>query len=397
MKKLLLVFSVLIVLVGSVSALDCVVPTNGMVITEDTTFCKGIYFFNNSINVANDGLILDCNNSRIISNTPWSGVGIRSDSYNNVTIKNCQVQGWLIGVRGGGNNLIIENNKALSDVIGFEIVGDSNIMKKNDARSNWFLGFSITSSNGHFLDNYGDGTTYNNRPASFLATNTLITNNNFLGGSVEIKKQTNIIRGNNFFNSMLVAEGCGGETIIESNTFNSTKDNNFDIWLVPTCGANYSINNNKLFGEKHTGIVLWSVSNSSIINNFYESSDISSKFLDFRELSFESLPYNNLIIMNDIYRGYINDPNESLNIYCVNGIGNSYFDGATGPICPDSDSDGINDYFDKCPNTTSEQIAYGCSCLQILELKGMSNKDECNKGLIDNFIELKGWAKDLFS
>ncbi len=63
----------------------------------------------------------------------------------------------------------------------------------------------------------------------------------------------------------------------------------------------------------------------------------------------------------------------------------------------DTDGDGILDDEDKCPNTTTEQIAYGCNCLQILELKGMDNKDECNKGIIDNFIELKGWAKDIFN
>jgi hypothetical protein len=42
----------------------------------------------------------------------------------------------------------------------------------------------------------------------------------------------------------------------------------------------------------------------------------------------------------------------------------------------------------------------GCSCEQILELKPGKNKGEkkygCTKGTMDNFIDMKGWAKDLF-
>ena len=150
----------------------------------------------------------------------------------------------------------------------------------------------------------------------------------------------------------------------------------------------------EIFG--HTSIVLWSVSNSEIIDNYFEIESNYPAFLDFRSI-LDHPSFNNTVINNEIHGGVISDQNESLNIYCVNGIGNHYFDGATGPTCPDFDNDGINDYFDKCPLTTTDQIAYGCDCLQILELKGMGDKDGCNKGIINNFIDLKGWAKDLFN
>jgi hypothetical protein len=66
----------------------------------------------------------------------------------------------------------------------------------------------------------------------------------------------------------------------------------------------------------------------------------------------------------------------------------------------DDDDDGVLDVNDLCPNTESVSVAEGCSCKQILDLKpGKDNgelKNGCSKGTIDNFIERRGWAKELF-
>jgi len=70
------------------------------------------------------------------------------------------------------------------------------------------------------------------------------------------------------------------------------------------------------------------------------------------------------------------------------------------PIDPDTDNDGILNADDKCPGTIDEQITYGCSCHQILDLKPgedtMENRDGCSEGIIDVFTKAIGWAKDLF-
>ena len=66
----------------------------------------------------------------------------------------------------------------------------------------------------------------------------------------------------------------------------------------------------------------------------------------------------------------------------------------------DEDNDGVPDEEDKCLNTEGEQIVYGCSCEQILDLKPGKNKGEmkhgCSKGTIKVFTKKIGWAKDLF-
>ena len=70
----------------------------------------------------------------------------------------------------------------------------------------------------------------------------------------------------------------------------------------------------------------------------------------------------------------------------------------------DLDNDGVLDKDDKCPGTTTEQpnqpVIYGCSCLQILELKPGKDEGElkkgCSKGTIRVFTKQIGWARNLF-
>jgi len=70
------------------------------------------------------------------------------------------------------------------------------------------------------------------------------------------------------------------------------------------------------------------------------------------------------------------------------------------PAIKDSDNDGVIDDEDKCSGTMTEQVIYGCSCEQILELKPgedtRENQEGCSKGIIDVFTKDIGWAKDLF-
>jgi len=66
----------------------------------------------------------------------------------------------------------------------------------------------------------------------------------------------------------------------------------------------------------------------------------------------------------------------------------------------DEDNDGIPDSEDKCPETIEEQIVYGCSCNQILDLKPGEDtgqlRNGCSEGTLLVFERAIGWAKDLF-
>ena len=71
--------------------------------------------------------------------------------------------------------------------------------------------------------------------------------------------------------------------------------------------------------------------------------------------------------------------------------------------CGDGDGDGdlILDKDDKCPDTPldEEQVVYGCSCDQILDLKPGEDTTpkKCSKGIINVFTKAVGWAKILLA
>jgi len=91
------------------------------------------------------------------------------------------------------------------------------------------------------------------------------------------------------------------------------------------------------------------------------------------------------------------------NISAEASLGFCFYDIDGNPIpglCPsfDFDGDGIASGEDMCLDTEGEQIVYGCSCKQILELKpGEDNNGKCSQGIINVFTEKIGWAENLFN
>ena len=75
---------------------ECVVPYDGMDISEDTIFCEGSYNISNGINIEADGITLDCNNAEIIGSQ--GSQGIRIFNKQNVTITNCKITNYHTGI-----------------------------------------------------------------------------------------------------------------------------------------------------------------------------------------------------------------------------------------------------------------------------------------------------------
>jgi len=79
-----------------------VVPTNGMVITEDTTFVQGSYELPDGVSIGADGITLDMNGAEFIGSFVEGGdltYGVTCIGHNNVTIKNGIVRGYYYGMR----------------------------------------------------------------------------------------------------------------------------------------------------------------------------------------------------------------------------------------------------------------------------------------------------------
>ncbi len=74
----------------------CITPTENMEIMETAVFCFGSYNVESGVNVANNNVIIDCNNSAIIGNS--IGYGFLLKGRQNASIKGCNISGYEIGI-----------------------------------------------------------------------------------------------------------------------------------------------------------------------------------------------------------------------------------------------------------------------------------------------------------
>ncbi|MFW6186237.1 MAG: LamG-like jellyroll fold domain-containing protein, partial [Halobacteriota archaeon] len=97
----------------------CLAPHDGMRIEKDTKFCPGEYRINDTgekgvIFINSSNITLDCQGSAIIGNN--SGFGIILDGYDNVTVKNCNVSFYDIGINWkNSKNSSLTNNYLLGN------------------------------------------------------------------------------------------------------------------------------------------------------------------------------------------------------------------------------------------------------------------------------------------
>ncbi len=85
----------------------CVMPTDDMNITYNTTLCNGNFYLPNGINIAANGVALDCNGSTISGNRSTFAVDI--NGYSRVTVKNC-ILNLTGGINAVGNYFTAINN-----------------------------------------------------------------------------------------------------------------------------------------------------------------------------------------------------------------------------------------------------------------------------------------------
>ncbi|MCL4869752.1 MAG: right-handed parallel beta-helix repeat-containing protein [Anaerolineae bacterium] len=74
-----------------------ITPTNGLVITEDTTLAPGVYFLPNGITIASDNLTLD-GNGAVLVGQKQQGCGLTLFNQKQVTVKNLGLQGYYHGI-----------------------------------------------------------------------------------------------------------------------------------------------------------------------------------------------------------------------------------------------------------------------------------------------------------
>jgi parallel beta-helix repeat protein len=184
--------------------LSCVIPTNGMNITNSTALCRDVYHFPNGINIVSNNVVLDCNGSTIIGNNTRSGISIFSS--NNIA-KNCFLQSYGVGISVAGTNNTVENNIILSCHTGISSSGNDQHLIRNIISNAWDA-FWIGYSNGNIIVN---NTAMNSARGFLLDT---VSNSIFTGNKIRNNFQQGIvfwflIRYNNFTGNILSGNNDG--------------------------------------------------------------------------------------------------------------------------------------------------------------------------------------------
>ncbi len=89
--------------------LQTIIPTNGMVITEDCRLAEGLYHLPDGITIAADGISVQGNNTSIVSDSQ-TGAAISVNGQKNVSIRDIGIRGFYHGVRvEHSQNIRLEN------------------------------------------------------------------------------------------------------------------------------------------------------------------------------------------------------------------------------------------------------------------------------------------------
>ncbi len=75
-----------------------VIPTDGMVITEDTRFAPGIFALPNGLTIGADNVTLEGDDTLLIHNAQ-KGIGIHARGRTNITVRNLSISGYYHGIR----------------------------------------------------------------------------------------------------------------------------------------------------------------------------------------------------------------------------------------------------------------------------------------------------------
>ncbi len=164
----------------------CTVPTDGMAITEDTTFCRGVYTQPVGVTIAADGVTLDCNSS-VLKGATGAAITVVGQG---VTVKNCRIQSSVTGILANGTsgiNVIGNYFNYTSRPIYFE-ASDGCIVQKNRIEAANHAILILNSSNTQVLENFVDNmhckfSGYCQAVLGEYAHNTTVMYNNFTRSS----------------------------------------------------------------------------------------------------------------------------------------------------------------------------------------------------------------------
>ncbi|MBI2630053.1 S8 family serine peptidase [Candidatus Pacearchaeota archaeon] len=236
---------------GVCKSSSCIIPTNGMTITQNTIFCRGNHSLPNGINISTNNIVLDCNSSSIRGNLDGKSYvannqGIKI-SATNVTIKNCEISNYSHGIASYSDNTY--SNKIINNIIkwnfrGIDATNRQNIFN-NSIKDN-VVGVSISANHPDVLVNYND--LFSNSALNLyngIVDDQINALNNYWGTTNETGIR-NKISGNVTF--IPYSNSQFGEPLCAPNLSNTTWTN----WINLSCLRNDKMNQTRLLVQYDT-------------------------------------------------------------------------------------------------------------------------------------------------
>ncbi len=127
----------LILLAPLVTAAECDDAYDSMIVTRDMQLCNRVYDAQNGITINTHGVTLDCNGAVIRGTGLAEGQGIIINNANDVTVKNCNIINYKVGiyVKESNRNHIYQN-LLLKNKIGIRLLQSfENKFEKNADKS----------------------------------------------------------------------------------------------------------------------------------------------------------------------------------------------------------------------------------------------------------------------
>jgi len=259
--------------------IGCVVPYENMLITQDTTFCYGIYYLANGVKIESNDISLDCNGAILTGNFSDRSDGIRIKNYFNITIKNCKIKNYYRALTASNNvgtekDLTIKDSEFYNCTAGFYIGGINNTVVDNISC------YDTIKSHCLYLDSLVDQG----------MTNVIVRNSKFY----------------NNFDSSALQLNTNEKTWIKNVSIYNNDIYNSKSAINEIAGGNALIYNNNIFNNTQWGIALeydrsdkvkFPARNDVIFNNTFYDNPYS--------ISFGNLTQNNTVFSNNYPEGYI--------------------------------------------------------------------------------------------
>ena len=363
-------------------SIGCVVPTDGMTITSDTSFCPGTYSIPNGITISSDNLVLDCNSAHLQGSGAGNGIyglgGIdlaywaaqTSDWQDvtpitndisaflasitfkdNVIIRNCEISGYENGINVTAfTNAIITNNDIYDNANHgiADFIGLTNTLSENTVANNGYAGIGVVAFADTIIANHA---TLNKEGIGVIGSDNkvrdnTVSDNNDHGIALLFANNTYLFNNtakNNARVGIVVADSS--QTTIIDNALDS---NNYGITVTGFFTDGISINTitgNRVTNNTNAGIQLsdlflgqlgdknrgHTVLNNNVNDNYLDNPGAADILI--RDLKNNGHITGNTIILNDMYGNGVADATGN-NIYCVGTQENAYHAAATGPSCP---------------------------------------------------------------